>query len=168
MMSLGLGDTVVFGPEAEFFIFDDVQFSTDMYSVGYKVDSNELPSNSATEIEMGNLGHRPRVKGGYFPVPPIDSAQDIRSEMLSVLSEMGVVVEKHHHEVAAAQHELGVKFGPMIKMADNMQIYKYVVHNVAGLWKDRYVHAEADLRRQRLRHARASVDLEGRPADVRR
>ncbi len=102
-----------------------------MYSVGYKVDSNELPSNTAAEIEMGNLGHRPRVKGGYFPVPPIDSAQDIRSEMLSVLSEMGVVVEKHHHEVAAAQHELGVKFGPMITMADNMQIYKYVVHNVA-------------------------------------
>jgi glutamine synthetase len=131
MMSLGLGDSVVFGPEAEFFIFDDVKFSTDMYSVGYKVDSNELPSNTAAEIEMGNLGHRPRTKGGYFPVPPIDSAQDIRSEMLSVLSEMGVVVEKHHHEVAAAQHELGVKFGPMIKMADNMQIYKYVVHNVA-------------------------------------
>jgi glutamine synthetase len=131
MMSLGLGDSVVFGPEAEFFIFDDVKFSTDMYSVGYKVDSNELPSNTAAEIEMGNLGHRPRTKGGYFPVPPIDSAQDIRSEMLSVLSEMVVVVEKHHHEVAAGQHELGVKFGPMIKMADNMQIYKYVVHNVA-------------------------------------
>jgi glutamine synthetase len=131
MMSLGLGDSVVFGPEAEFFIFDDVKFSTDMYSVGYKVNSSELPSNTGVDVEMGNLGHRPRVKGGYFPVPPIDSAQDIRSEMLSVLSEMGVVVEKHHHEVAAAQHELGVKFGPMIKMADHMQIYKYVVHNVA-------------------------------------
>jgi len=131
MMSLGLGDSVVFGPEAEFFIFDDVKFSTDMYSVGYKVNSSELPSNSGVDVEMGNLAHRPRVKGGYFPVPPFDSAQDIRSEMLSVLSEMGVVVEKHHHEVAAAQHELGVKFGPMIKMADHMQIYKYVVHNVA-------------------------------------
>ena len=131
MMSLGLGDSVVFGPEAEFFIFDDVKFSTDMYSVGYKVNSSELPSNSGVDVEMGNLAHCPRVKGGYFPVPPIDSAQDIRSEMLSVLSEMGVVVEKHHHEVAAAQHELGVKFGPMIKMADHMQIYKYVVHNVA-------------------------------------
>jgi glutamine synthetase len=131
MMSLGLGDSVVFGPEAEFFIFDDVKFSTDMYSVGYKVNSSELPSNSGVDVEMGNLAHRPRVKGGYFPVPPIDSAQDIRSEMLSVMSEMGVVVEKHHHEVAAAQHELGVKFGPMIKMADHMQIYKYVVHNVA-------------------------------------
>jgi glutamine synthetase len=131
MMSLGIGDTVYFGPEAEFFIFDDVKFSADMYSVGFKVDSNELPSNSATDMELGNLGHRPRVKGGYFPVPPIDSCQDMRSEMLSVLTEMGVTVEKHHHEVAAAQHELGVKFGPMIQMADHMQVYKYVVHNVA-------------------------------------
>jgi len=131
MMSLGIGDKVFFGPEAEFFIFDDVKFSTDMYNTGFKVDSSELPTNSATEYEMGNLGHRPRVKGGYFPVPPIDSCQDIRSEMLSVLSEMGVVVEKHHHEVASAQHELGVKFGPMITMADHMQVYKYVVHQVA-------------------------------------
>jgi glutamine synthetase len=131
MMSLGLGDKVYFGPEAEFFIFDDVRFSTDMYNVGFKVDSSELPTNSSTEYEMGNLGHRPRVKGGYFPVPPVDSCQDIRSEMLSVLTEMGVTVEKHHHEVASAQHELGVKFGPMITMADHMQIYKYVVHNVS-------------------------------------
>ncbi|MGD9669703.1 MAG: type I glutamate--ammonia ligase [Hyphomicrobiaceae bacterium] len=131
MASLGIGDKVFFGPEAEFFIFDDVRFSSDMYNVGFKVDSTELPANSDTAYEMGNLGHRPRVKGGYFPVPPIDSCQDIRSEMLSVMSEMGVVVEKHHHEVASAQHELGVKFGPMIQMADGMQIYKYVVHNVA-------------------------------------
>jgi glutamine synthetase len=131
MLSLGIGDKVYFGPEAEFFIFDDVKFSTDMYSVGYKVDSSELPTNAGTDYEMGNLGHRPRVKGGYFPVPPVDSCQDIRSEMLSVLTEMGVVVEKHHHEVAAAQHELGIKFGPMITMADHLQIYKYVVHQVA-------------------------------------
>mgnify|MGYP001396276247 CR=1 FL=1 len=130
MDSLGIGDTVFFGPEAEFFIFDDVKFSNDMYNVGFKVDSTELPSNSNTSYEMGNLGHRPRVKGGYFPVPPVDSCQDIRSEMLSVLTEMGVTVEKHHHEVASAQHELGVKFGPMIQMADHMQVYKYVVHNV--------------------------------------
>ncbi len=130
MDSLGIGDTVFFGPEAEFFIFDDVKFSNDMYNVGFKVDSTELPSNSNTSYEMGNLGHRPRVKGGYFPVPPVDSCQDIRSEMLSVLTEMGVSVEKHHHEVASAQHELGVKFGPMIQMADHMQVYKYVVHNV--------------------------------------
>lgn len=131
MLSQGIGDAIYFGPEAEFFIFDDVRFSTDMYNVGFKVDSLELPSNSNTQYEMGNLAHRPRVKGGYFPVPPIDSCQDIRSEMLSVLIEMGVHIEKHHHEVASAQHELGVKFGPMIKMGDHMQLYKYVVHQVA-------------------------------------
>jgi len=131
MSSLGIGDNVYFGPEAEFFIFDDVRFKADPYNTGFKVDSTELPSNMDTTYEMGNLGHRPRTKGGYFPVPPIDSCQDIRSEMLSVMSEMGVVVEKHHHEVASAQHELGVKFGPMIKMADGLQIYKYVVHQVA-------------------------------------
>jgi glutamine synthetase len=131
MKSAGLGDTVYFGPEAEFFIFDDVRFNSDPYNTGFKLDSSELPTNTGTEYEMGNLGHRPRTKGGYFPVPPIDSCQDIRSEMLSVMAEMGVSVEKHHHEVASAQHELGVKFGPMVQMADHMQIYKYVVHQVA-------------------------------------
>ena len=85
-----------------------------------------------TEYEMGNLGHRPRTKGGYFPVPPVDSAQDIRSEMLSTMAAMGVVTEKHHHEVASAQHELGIKFGPLTLMGDAMQIYKYVIHNVAN------------------------------------
>jgi glutamine synthetase len=131
MKSLGVGDKVFFGPEAEFFIFDDVRFSTDPYNMGFKIDSSELPSNSGTEYEMGNLGHRPRTKGGYFPVPPIDSCQDIRSEMLSVMTEMGVTVEKHHHEVGAAQHELGIKFGPMVHMGDHLQVYKYVVHMVA-------------------------------------
>jgi glutamine synthetase len=131
MKSAGVGDTVYFGPEAEFFIFDDVRFKADPYNTGFKLDSTELPSNSDTEYEMGNLGHRPRTKGGYFPVPPIDSCQDIRSEMLSVMTEMGVAVEKHHHEVAAAQHELGIKFGEIITMADHLQVYKYVVHSVA-------------------------------------
>ena len=131
MKSLGVGDRVYFGPEAEFFIFDDVRFSTDPYNTGFKIDSSELPSNMGTEYEMGNLGHRPRTKGGYFPVPPIDSCQDIRSEMLSVMTEMGVSVEKHHHEVGAAQHELGIKFGPMVQMGDRLQVYKYVVHMVA-------------------------------------
>jgi glutamine synthetase len=131
MKQTGVGDTINFGPEAEFFIFDDVKFSSDPYNTGFKLDSTELPSNMGTDYEMGNLGHRPRVKGGYFPVPPIDSCQDIRSEMLSVMAEMGVSVEKHHHEVAAAQHELGIKYGPMITMADHMQIYKYVIHQVA-------------------------------------
>ncbi len=127
----GIGDTAFFGPEAEFFIFDDVRFSSEPYNTSFRLDSSELPSNMDTQYEMGNLGHRPRTKGGYFPVPPVDSCQDIRSEMLSVMTEMGVTVEKHHHEVAAAQHELGIKFGSLTKIADHLQIYKYVVHNVA-------------------------------------
>jgi glutamine synthetase len=130
----GIGDTVFVGPEAEFFVFDDVRYKADPYNTGFKLDSTELPSNDDTEYETGNLGHRPRVKGGYFPVPPIDSCQDMRSEMLTVLSEMGVVVEKHHHEVAAAQHELGIKFDTLVRNADKMQIYKYVVHQVANAY----------------------------------
>ena len=112
-------------------MFDDVRFAATPFSCGYKIDSIELPTNTDTEYEMGNLGHRPRTKGGYFPVPPVDSAQDLRSEMLSVMADMGVVTEKHHHEVGAAQHELGIKFGPLVKTADAMQIYKYVIHKVA-------------------------------------
>ncbi|MTH96930.1 type I glutamate--ammonia ligase [Roseibium sp. RKSG952] len=127
----GVGDTIFFGPEAEFFMFDDVRFSADPYNTGFSLDSSELPSNMNSEYETGNMGHRPRTKGGYFPVPPVDSAQDIRSEMLSVMAEMGVPTEKHHHEVAAAQHELGMKFDTLTKTADSMQIYKYVVHQVA-------------------------------------
>jgi glutamine synthetase len=94
----------------------------------------ELPTNMDTEYEAGNLGHRVRKKGGYFPVPPVDSLQDMRSEMLSVMAEMGVVVEKHHHEVASAQHELGMKFSTLTRMADHMQIYKYVIHQVANAY----------------------------------
>ncbi len=127
----GVGDTVVFGPEAEFFMFDDVRFASDPYNTGFVLDSTELPTNTDTEYEMGNMGHRPRTKGGYFPVNPVDSAQDIRSEMLSVMAEMGVTTEKHHHEVGAAQHELGIKFDTLTKIADHLQIYKYVIHNVA-------------------------------------
>lgn len=130
--SLGFGDTVYVGPEAEFFLFDDVKYKVDSYNAGFKLDSYDLPSNSDREMESGNLGHRPRKQGGYFPVPPIDSAQDIRSEMLTVLSEMGVTVEKHHHEVAAAQHELGLKFDTIVRNADKMQIHKYAVHQVAN------------------------------------
>ncbi|GAC1042126.1 type I glutamate--ammonia ligase [Rhizobium sp. No.120] len=130
----GIGDTAFFGPEAEFFVFDDVKYKADPYNTGFKLDSSELPSNDDTDYETGNLGHRPRVKGGYFPVPPVDSAQDMRSEMLTVLAEMGVVVEKHHHEVAAAQHELGIKFETLVRSADGMQIYKYVVHQVANAY----------------------------------
>ncbi|MEM8853902.1 MAG: type I glutamate--ammonia ligase [Pseudomonadota bacterium] len=132
--SLGIGDTVTMGPEAEFFVFDDVRFNTEPYDTGFQLDSIELPSNVGTEYETGNLGHRPRTKGGYFPVPPIDSAQDMRSEMLSVMTEMGVTVEKHHHEVGAAQHELGLKFDTLTRIADKMQVYKYVVHQVANAY----------------------------------
>ncbi|MGI9480574.1 MAG: type I glutamate--ammonia ligase [Hyphomicrobiaceae bacterium] len=131
MKSTGVADTAYFGPEAEFFIFDDVKFIADPYHTAFKLDSSELPSNSNTDFEMGNLGHRPRTKGGYFPVPPVDSCQDIRSEMLSVMAEMGVSVEKHHHEVASAQHELGIKFQELTTMADHQQIYKYAIQNVA-------------------------------------
>ena len=129
--SSGLGDSVYFGPEPEFFLFDDVRFSNTTYKVGYEVDSTELPSNNDTRYEAGNTGHHIGLKKGYFPVPPLDSAQDIRGEMLAAMGSMGVPIEKHHHEVASAQHELGIKFAPIIAAADNVQIYKYVVQQVA-------------------------------------
>ncbi len=132
--SSGTGDTVYVGPEAEFFVFDDVRFSTEPYNTGFLLDSSELPVNSYSEYEGGNMGHRPRTKGGYFPVPPVDSGQDWRGDMLQKMKEMGVVVEKHHHEVASAQHELGLVFQTLTKMADHQQIYKYVVHQVAHAW----------------------------------
>jgi len=127
----GIGDTAYFGPEAEFFVFDDVKFSTDPHHMAYRLDSEEAPHNTGRDYPDGNLGHRPRVKGGYFPVNPVDSAQDLRTEMIALLGQMGVPVEKHHHEVASAQHELGMKFESLVRCADNTQIYKYVVHNVA-------------------------------------
>jgi glutamine synthetase len=130
----GIGDTIYFGPEAEFFIFDDVRWSTAQNYTGFHIDSSEFPANTSTSYEAGNMGHRPGLKGGYFPVPPVDSCQDIRSEMLSVLTEMGCEPEKHHHEVAPAQHELGLKFSTLTKMADRMQIYKYVVCQVAAAY----------------------------------
>ncbi|MFG1419520.1 type I glutamate--ammonia ligase [Xanthobacter sp. V0B-10] len=134
LKSTGVGDSVAFGPEAEFFIFDDVRFKADPYNTGFKLDSVELPTNADTEYEGGNLGHRVRTKGGYFPVPPIDSAQDMRSEMLASMAKMGAVVEKHHHEVASAQHELGLKFGSLVTMADHLQVYKYCIHQVANIY----------------------------------
>ena len=132
--SMGVGDTVFFGPEAEFFVFDDVRYQTTPYNTGFKLDSSELPINSDTEYEGGNLGHRIRTKAGYFPVPPQDSVQDMRSEMLGAMAKMGVKVEKHHHEVASAQHELGMKFDTLTLMADQMQIYKYCIHQVAHIY----------------------------------
>ena len=129
--SAGIGDTAYFGPEAEFFIFDDVKISTQQNLMAYQVDGEEGPYNSWRPYEEGNYGHRPKAKGGYFPVPPVDSGTDIRAEIVTVLSEMGVTMEKHHHEVAPSQHELGLKFDELVKCADNMQKYKYVVHMVA-------------------------------------
>ena len=131
LQQTGIGDQSFFGPESEFFIFDDVRFAASPYNTGFRLDSVELPDNSNTSYESGNLGHRPRTKGGYFPVPPVDSGQDIRSEMLANMQSMGISIEKHHHEVAAAQHELGMKFDTLTRCADKLQIYKYVVHNVA-------------------------------------
>jgi glutamine synthetase len=127
----GIGDTVYVGPEAEFFLFDDVKFAQGYAGGFYSVDDIELPTNSGRTYEEGNLAHRPRAKGGYFPVAPVDSATDIRSEMVSTMLEMGLPCDKHHHEVAAAQHELGLEFGTLVQTADRMQIYKYVVHMVA-------------------------------------
>ncbi|HYC04454.1 MAG TPA: type I glutamate--ammonia ligase [Azospirillaceae bacterium] len=131
MASAGIGDTAYFGPEAEFFVFDDVKFDVSMNRVMYEFDSEEGPYTSAKQYKEGNLAHRPGVKGGYFPVAPVDSGGDLRAEMVTVLADMGVEVEKHHHEVAASQHELGIKFGTLVRMADVMQLYKYVVHNVS-------------------------------------
>jgi glutamine synthetase len=131
LKSTGIGDTVYVGPEAEFFIFDDVKFASDPYNTGFKLDSSELPTNGMTDYEGGNMGHRIPIKGGYFPVPPLDSAQDMRGEMLAAMASMGVKVEKHHHEVASAQHELGMKFDTLTVMGDQLQIYKYCIHNVA-------------------------------------
>ena len=134
LKSSGIGDTVYFGPEAEFFVFDDIRWSTQTHKSGYSMDSSELPSNTNKKFEFGNMGHRPQSGGGYFPVPPIDSGQDFRTEMLGVMTELGLAPEKHHHEVAPAQHELGMKYSTLVDIADNLQLYKYVVHNVAAAY----------------------------------
>ncbi|MCG8593357.1 MAG: type I glutamate--ammonia ligase [Kiloniellales bacterium] len=131
LSSTGIGDTAIFGPEAEFFVFDDVRYANNMNHSFFRFESEEGPYMTGEVFEEGNLGHRPAAKGGYFPVPPVDSGTDLRAEMVSVMAEMGLTMEKHHHEVAPSQHELGLKFDTLTRTADNMQIYKYVVHNVA-------------------------------------
>ena len=131
LKSSGIGDQCFWGPEAEFFVFDDVRFEVSQNQTYYFLDSEEGPYNTGSIFENGNLGHRPTIKGGYFPVPPVDSAMDLRAEMLKVMGEMGLTVEKHHHEVAPSQHELGIKFAPLVQAADALQIYKYVAHQVA-------------------------------------
>jgi glutamine synthetase len=127
----GIGDTILVGAEAEFFVFDSIKFGTGGNYGLYQIDSIEGPQSSLKDYPEGNLGHRPVVKGGYFPVPPVDSESDLRAEMLATMGEMGLPIEKHHHEVAQSQHELGTRFGELVTMADQMQIYKYCVHNVA-------------------------------------
>ena len=131
LQSTGLADAVMVGAEAEFFLFSDVKYATNPYHMSFKLDDPELPFNSNTHYEGGNSGHHIQQKSGYSPVNPVDTAQDIRSEMLAVIAAMGVTVEKHHHETASAQHELGVKFASLVTMADHMQIFKYCVRNVA-------------------------------------
>ncbi len=131
LKSSGIGDTAYFGPEAEFFLFDNVKFSNSINKVSYEVDASDASWNTDTDYEMGNMGHRPGLKGGYFPVNPIDEAQDLRAEMLSTMKRLGMKVDKHHHEVASCQHELGLIFGTLTHQADEMQKYKYVIHNVA-------------------------------------
>jgi glutamine synthetase type I len=132
LKSTGIGDTAYFGPEPEFFIFDSVTWHIDMGGSYVKITSEEAPWSSREDLEGGNMGHRPAVKGGYFPVPPVDSLQDIRSAICLALEEMGVEVEVHHHEVAApGQCEIGTRFNSLVKRADWMQILKYCVHNVA-------------------------------------
>lgn len=127
----GIGDVAYFGPELEFFVFDDVRFDVGMFGCSYEVDGEELPKNTGKKYEGGNLGHRPGVKGGYFPVAPVDSFQDMRSEMLLTLKQVGIVPMLHHHEVAPAQSELGFEFSNLVSTADNVQKYKYVLQNIA-------------------------------------
>jgi len=131
LSSTGIGDTSYFGPEAEFFIFDDVRFNVSMNHCFYEFDSDEGPYVSGKILPEGNIGHRPPIKGGYFPVPPVDSAGDLRAEMVTTMQDMGLVMDKHHHEVAPSQAELGMVFDTLVKSADNLQIYKYCVHMVA-------------------------------------
>jgi glutamine synthetase len=132
LASTGIGDKAYFGPEYEFFVFDDVRYKVGMQGASYAIDAEESPDSSDKAFPNGNTGHRPAIKGGYFPVPPVDGASDLRAEMLSTMAEMGLDVEKHHHEVAPSQHELGHVFKTLVTGGDQAQIFKYVVAQVAN------------------------------------
>jgi len=132
LKSTGIADTAYFGPENEFFVFDDVRWGSDISGSFCKIDSEEAGWNSERVYEDGNMGHRPKIKGGYFPVPPVDSLHDLRAAMCLALEELGQKVEVHHHEVATAgQCEIGLAFNTLVRKADEVQILKYAVHNVA-------------------------------------
>jgi glutamine synthetase len=132
LKSTGIGDTAFFGPEPEFFVFDDIKWHADMSGAGYSINSEEAAWSSSHNYDDGNIGHRPGVKGGYFPVPPVDSLHDIRAAMCTAMDQMGLTIEVHHHEVGTAgQCEIGVKFSTLVQKADEVQILKYCVHNVA-------------------------------------
>ncbi len=132
LKSTGIADTAFFGPEPEFFVFDDVKWSVDISGASYEVNSEEAAWSSNAKFEGGNIGHRPKVKGGYFPVPPVDSLHDLRAAMCDAMEAQGLEVEVHHHEVGTAgQCEIGVKFNTLVKKADEVQILKYAIHNVA-------------------------------------
>ncbi len=132
LRSTGIADTAFFGPENEFFIFDDVRYKNDMFGAGFEIDSEEGMHNSHTEYEGGNTGHRVFLKGGYLPVPPVDTIHGVRAQMCNVLEEVGLEVEVHHHEVATGgQAEIGVGFNTLTKKADEVLRLKYVIHNVA-------------------------------------
>lgn len=134
LKSTGIGDVSYFGPEAEFFVFDNVKFSDKINKVSFEVDAEEAAWNTDTAYEHGNSGHRPGVKGHYFAMNPTDANQDMRSEMLTTMKDMGMKVDKHHTEVASAQHELGLIFGSLTKQADELMKYKYVIKNVADAY----------------------------------
>ena len=131
LTTTGIADTCYIGPEPEFFMFDDIRYEVSMERCFYEFSSDEAPYISGKILEESNLGHRPSVKGGYFPVPPVDASHDIRAEMVTVCKEMGLGMDKHHHEVAPSQHELGMTFDTMTRTADNVQINKYCTHMVA-------------------------------------
>lgn len=130
--STGIGDTAFFGPEPEFFVFDDVKWHAEMSGAGYSINSEEAAWASNQSFDDGNIGHRPGIKGGYFPVPPVDSLHDIRAAMCTAMEQMGLPIEVHHHEVGTAgQCEIGVRFNTLVAKADEVQIMKYCTHNVA-------------------------------------